>query len=539
MTRIFLITLTVLAASLPASAQRLRPLAIPAEVSKPPEAPARAVAPVTPDPSTRVTIPVPLKLACDRLTQSSEPAQGVAGGSEVERITTALSPFLGEIGTGEAVMAVLTDLKLDKDSAWPNAAPNQKQLLVRQALWLTGTCAQLVAYDAAAKEKDDGVAGHEALVTGDLSLTRLGAWQAPLHRLALDGAASSVATHASKVLEDSKERVSLLMRQHDLSKLFSAALFTGTALSTQGVTLQRQAASTTGRVQVAESEVTQPVTLLSVESMHWGSRGESRFDGSVRGLIGFKPVETLASITAAPAKAEKAAADAAKPAADAAAPELQPGLASILRPALLLGFGGRLGWFSRRSMEASIVGQAIASRLTSDKVIVDASNPDTLIARRANDTNLTQWAGELGLEVKLFDAPIRLVHAEGGLATPALSVGAGFRYDSRFHPTGSLADLGLDRPERRLYARVLFDPVKFVDSREVGEPGKTLTFGFGFDYEKPWFGTRTSSVRVPDSFRFIIMGDLNILRAVSGDAKKDAAKKSEGTAAPAGAAANR
>jgi hypothetical protein len=398
-----------------------------------------------------------------------------------------------------------------------------------KAYALTGVCSTILEIQRSEATDGDTSSGHRALIEAQLSLSRLRKWQ----RSMFSHLTTSVDTarpraqlaHASTTIEDQ-------MQDHGLKRLLSASMFAGTIQGPSGVTLEGDSV-VSGRehaTQVKQTFTAQPSVVVNIDSLHFGWEGDHLLDASVRGSVGFRPIQTIVAVgglasksstktetstttidgTTTTVKTDVTTTDSTK---------LDATMASVLQQAFVFSGGGRVGLSSRANIETSLTGQLFATVLTDDKLIVESPNATSVIASGANDAGLAAGGGEVGIDVRFYDAPLRVIHGEGSTLSPWISVGAGIRYDSRFKATGALQDLDLGHAERRWYAHLTFDPVKFLDGREVGDKAKTYDVGLGVEYDAPF--KTGGSIKVPQSFKFLIRGDFNILSAAGGDSKKE------------------
>lgn len=445
-------------------------------------------------PALRFTVPGALADACERLGQQPVPKRR----DDASAVQESLESFLHAIVATEVKdLTAMLGLRPYKDEASS----------VDRANWLTGTCAAVFARVVADAANHDSFAGHEALVRTHQTLSRVKKWQ---RSLATGSTRTPSLTSASDQLSEAQDSLNTVMKAHGLMGLVSAAVFAGGTVGSNGLAVRRPLGDTKNSVTVPETNSTVPVSLIKVETTHWGWEGESTFDISVRSSFGFKPVDTLAVVSEKVDSALTSAPSVAKAAS----------IASLTRPALYSAFGLRAGAYSKRNIEISLATQTTVARLTDEKVLVDPGSPDTLVGQLPTGANRTAWAWELGGEVNFFDNPLTVIHAERGVATPAVSFAGGYRWDSRFRPVGELKDLQLKGPEKRLYFRAMFDALKVLDPRTDASTPKTFDFGFGVEYERAVH--RGDGTHVPSITRWILRGDINLLSATK---KEESAKK--------------
>ena len=371
--------------------------------------------------------------------------------------------------------------------------------------WAIGACALIVSNHVLADidpaKPDDG---HRELVELDFTLSRfnhwLEKWRTSQRKADATAAGAADMTEALERVNQERARVAAEMRRHDLLNPFSAAFFAGTAIGGSG-RLIGDLGDAAVRNRISEREASLQTTRFTLESAHFGWQGEHMADGSFRAQVGFQPVLTVLSATTE--SAGKAA------------------VVSVLQPALVTSVGGRFGFPMEKIIsELSFVVSTGAARPTADAVTFDDKKPPLVASPVKDGSTKTAWFSETGFEFTMFDNPVRVLHAEKGLVNPAVLVAGGYRYDARFRADefSSLGD-GFTASPHRLYFRFMVDTVKTVSRREVAEKPKTFDLGFGIEYER---SLGTSSV--PSTTRFVIRGNINLLKAAGSDAEKEKEK---------------
>ena len=399
-----------------------------------------------------------------------------------------------------------------------------------RALALAGVCARLLQEEAADLPDTETPEVHAALVESQWSISILGKWGKALSKQ--KGAPTpELVTRSTRQLVEAERAVDQQMGAHALDRMVSAGLFVGTMVGGSGRRLTPQT-NDPDELSLKETPSTVPVALLNIETKHWGALGPHTVDLSFRSVAGFKSV--LVPLLATGVKKDATSVVTTRTTAangstitetttTATETQLKAVPTTALQEAFVFGIGGRVGAYSSRGgFEVSLVGLAVGSTIWNDQLLMEAGNTDAVVGRPANNASRTEWAYEVGPELKLFDNPIRVAHAEGGMVSPALTIAAGYRYDTRLRPTGALASeaLGLRNSEGRLYFRVMWDPIKNLFPRETAAPAKPFDLGVGVESDSPAWGQGATSI--PRNTRFIIRGDINLLRVgfkESGDKK--------------------
>lgn len=372
--------------------------------------------------------------------------------------------------------------------------------------WALGACAQRYAIRARAIGDADGAEGHRELVQLDFNVARLKTWFGKAVKATQSDADAADATAARTHIENALLDLHAFMSDHGLLNPFSAGAFFGTAIGASGLILSGGSDAVKNRI--SETEQTLPLTTLTVESTHFGWRGEHGADASFRAHVGFRPVLNVV-----------------KASLDQDTADSTPALVAVLQPALFTDVGARVGLpLERINGEFSFTAIVGASRITTDPVTFDDKKPALIATRMSDRASKTAWFSEAGVELMMFDNFLRVLHAEKGLVTPVVRIAAGYRVDSRFAQENMP---GLVADPHRLYFRSMVDLNKLVAGRAFGDPAKAFDFGFGIEYDR----SLHASSDVPSSTRFLIRGDINLLKA----AKKDDSAAKEKSAAAAGA----
>jgi hypothetical protein len=435
-------------------------------------------------------------LLCDYLAQNHASAQAALG---LKDLLTAVKGSAKELND----FAAANGFDLDDASGGDGTDTPARRV------WATGACATLIKWEASQVTDDtatNSADNHLALVELDLALTHVDHWldmQSNLINQKPVPNTAAVVTQANDRFQSALASVHKIMQAHQLLNSFSAGLFAGSAIATTN-RLVGTAGDSSVTSRIVETDSTSQVNSLTVESAHFGWEGEHHVDVSFRAQAASRPVLNLLSASTGGS--------------------VTPATVAVLQQALVVSAGARFGIpFEKPNLEVSGVMQLGADQVTSDAVTFDDKKPPIVATGFTPSSRAASFA-EFGVELNLFDNPVRVLHAEKGLVTPAVSVSAGYRNDSRFDPANYP---GLATSPDRLYFRFIVDAVKTVSTRNVGETAKPFDIGFGLEYERAWFHSTSS---VPSSIRFLIRGDINLLKAAGSSDKNT----STPPAAPAG-----
>lgn len=289
------------------------------------------------------------------------------------------------------------------------------------------------------------------------------------------------------------------LKQRGLFAKFSAVLISGASLvdASQPKASGTPATTVTQDPPKTDSTASQAVGTVIWQSRHFGDQALERLelDWSLGGRLGMQPVLNLMSSA---------------PAADA--PAGSPTTVSAVHQNALVWTAGVHGHFPLQGIDSEIgfYGATGSSTLTSLPKAIGTGSGAILAVPLDGGGNRTAWLWESGLTFDIFDNALEQIHAEGGAISPQFQALVALRRDDRF--AGS-AYSSYRKPESRLLFRLTLDAIRVLDKRQLGEPGKTFTFGFVVEHER---GMAVSGPRVPAATRFLLRGDLNLLNAIAG-----------------------
>jgi hypothetical protein len=310
------------------------------------------------------------------------------------------------------------------------------------------------------------------------------------------------------------QQLQLTLKNRDLFATFAAVLVTGATLvdASQPEAKagdKKEAAADAKKGDGAEQDA-QALGTIVWQSRHFGDESIRVFDWSIGGRIGVQPVLNLVTDT---------------PAADVPPGENPPVVSAVHQNAFvwtagvqmnkpIRGIDSEFGWY----------GSTGSSTLTSLPKAVDKGQGSFVAFPLDYGAQKTAWLWETGMTFNVFDNPLEQIHAEKGTTSPQFQALVGVRRDERFR--GGVYD-DYDRPTARLLFRLTLDAIRVLDRREFGEPSKPFTFGFVVEHER---SLASKGLRVPSATRFVLRGDINLLRALSGT--PGAEKKEKASEAP-------
>lgn len=293
------------------------------------------------------------------------------------------------------------------------------------------------------------------------------------------------------------------LKKHDLFATFSAVLVTAASIvdasQPKADASQKATAAAASTPQKADSaeQGAQGLGLIVWQSRHFGDESLERFDWSLGGKVGVQPVLNLVTAT---------------PAADAAA-DAPAEISAVHQNAFVWSAASQLNVPVRGiNSEYTFYGSLGSSTLTTLPKAVDKGQGSFVAFPLDYGAEKTAWQWEAGAAFNIFDNRLEQIHAEKGTTSPQFQALVAFRRDGRFQGT---AYSNYENPMGRLVFRLTLDAIRVLDRRQFGEASKPFTFGFVVEHERSLAG---SGLRVPSATRFVLRGDINLLRALTGEA---------------------
>ncbi len=272
-------------------------------------------------------------------------------------------------------------------------------------------------------------------------------------------------------LADAGDAVHKQLQDHEIEETapLTGELRAGSALTDTG----SFAGASSNAVDTSSAEA---LAHIAWSTTHTGAIDKlSGRDLAVAGLVGLQPAMTVV-----------------KPASGT--------LEAKYQQALVIGAGLEVNGFAGRSETGAII-RAGFVRLGELAQVVDR-NGQAELALPAGTSGKVAPYFEAGMKFSLFDRPMALVHLTHTELSPRLNIEAAYRRDARFK------DLSSPGQQDLIVCRLMVDGLEIVDKR-TGVGNKTFVASFGFEYQKGREG-------LPYGFSFIIKGDLDLLKALSG-----------------------
>jgi hypothetical protein len=412
-------------------------------------------------------------------------------------------------GTAGAVPPSLAAVNCDRYVLTPKIAPTNEQSTLREVT------ACLEEVNSVLKElagKAPSATSNQEIIRARINYKRLKKWIPSRRRVTTPDAPAMEWLNARKAELEVGQQLPITLKKHDLFATFSAILIGGATLvdANQPEGEEDTAPSSTGeRAMATDAEQgTEALGTIVWQSRHFGDESIGTFDFSIGGRIGVQPVLNL--VTATPAAD---AAQGAPPDINAVHQHAFVWTAGVQAQHPYRGINSELGWY----------GALGSSTLSSLPKAVDKGQGSFIAFPLDYGAQKTAWLWETGFTFNLFDNPLEQIHAEKGTTTPQFQALVALRRDERFR--GRLFD-DYRRPESRLVFRLTLDAIRVFDRRQFGEPTQPFTFGFVVEHER---SLATSGLRVPSATRFVLRGDVNLLRALNG---MSAEAQSEDTVTP-------
>jgi hypothetical protein len=290
-------------------------------------------------------------------------------------------------------------------------------------------------------------------------------------------ARGGVSQAVERDLRELGERVHELMSSEGLQEAFAALLDTGIALADSGGARVRPA---------RDSSEAQARGVVGWESRHFGEDG-ARAHFSLGGSLGFAPTMVLVRTGGSESTPQ-----------------------TIFQHAFVWDFMPRLS-FPAGDGEAALFGRWGQSRLTGDPEAFQRGEDTVVAVRIANDTGRIEHFLETGVEYKLYNRPLDVIHHEKDFLLPAFSLALGYRMDNRLRAWGNaFGDLSA-RPDRMFYRMsVSLNRIANLTQKDIlrKEP---ISIRFSVDHDRPLRGSQ-----VPPATRLIFGGDVDLVKAFRG-----------------------
>jgi hypothetical protein len=308
-------------------------------------------------------------------------------------------------------------------------------------------------------------------------------------------------------LAELRQAVHDALRAHGLNDPLTAMIFTGASFGDASPTQSKAAAGTDAKTtKKAEESPAGPSAQVLFESPHFRDDENGWAHFAFGGRVGFQQVMSMV-----------------KPTTEAGAAPTDTTPVAVYKDGLVWNVGVSAYTLAHGPSEAYVRASIGGTRIGDTRSILTAENGQGFIAVPADaDAKVSAMRWEVGIGWNYYGRPMEIAHLDKGLMNPAFSAFLLRRQDQRFKKTGDLADF--EHPETRWVYGISVNLRNLVRS-DGGDvpPTKANTFDFGFSVEREF--ARGSGLRIPDSTRYIVRGEINILRALAGATEKKADPK--------------
>ncbi|MEO6236435.1 MAG: hypothetical protein ABIQ52_05505 [Vicinamibacterales bacterium] len=303
------------------------------------------------------------------------------------------------------------------------------------------------------------------------------------------------AIRLKKAVDALEDAVHDALKSHGLQSPLTAMLFTGAAF---GDTPTAAGAAADGNK--AENNKVTPSATIVFESPHFRDDKSGRLHFAFGGRIGFQQILTMVLPTTDGSSA-------------AAAP------VGEYKDGLLWNFGGSAYATTTGRSEAYVRLLTGGTRVGDYRTVVTGENGQGFISNPVdNETSQTAPRWEIALGWNYHGRPMEVAHLQKSLLNPLFSAFVNRRQDGRFKKSRDLA--GFANPELRWvygFAVNLTDILRTDGIAAGASKANTIDFGFAVEREIP----RGSGLRIPPSTRYVIRGELNLLKAFAGSASEN------------------
>ena len=353
---------------------------------------------------------------------------------------------------------------------------------------------------------------HEALAAEFLTMRRLAQWVSDVVRSYQRIRKDNPNVKNPDELRDGPELIAELTNQfesyrfdvrdqaqkHNLLQPFSGVLKAGAAFLERGSSTETVPTATREKAAgTASTTSSSPLAHIDFESKHFGAERGSLVDASFTSSFGFQPALAFFKPHEVTINNEKTTA------AEATAYE----------NAFVFNVGGNLHVSKFHVGEVSVTGRVGAVNLVNDVTIVEQGAQSYIAVPFGGDN--TRLYGEVGVMANLYDKGLDMAHLEKTSLMPLFHIEAGFRRDPRFGSVGPQ----FFNPTSRTFLRVSADNVPVLAQLSDSTEAKTFSLAFAWEYEGPSiFGNPgPGQLNIPSGNRFVIRGDVNLLKALKSD----------------------
>lgn len=292
---------------------------------------------------------------------------------------------------------------------------------------------------------------------------------------------------------------------YGLNDPLTAMIFTGASFSdANGVQAEGEGAPEATSATEPEGSPLGPAAHVVFESPHFGDDEGSWLHFAFGGRVGYQQIMSMVK----PVSGDDAAA-------------VDPTPVAEYRDGLLWSVGATAYTLSRGASEAFVRVSVGGTRIGDARSVLEAENGQGFIAVPVeNGQPLSAPRYEIGLGWNYYGKAMEIAHLEKGLMNPAFSAFLMHRRDKRLKGEGDLATFS--SPEERWVYGISVNLRNLVKSdRGETTPTRANTFDFGFSVEREF--AHGSGLKIPDSTRYVLRGEINVLRALAGRSEKQPA----------------
>ena len=348
--------------------------------------------------------------------------------------------------------------------------------------------------EAARNARSDETVDAEALVQVHVNYKQLKRWVSFARSLVGRTDPPSISQGDGIVLQKAinslDKETHAALEGHGLRSPLTAMLFTGAAF---GDTPAKTGTSTDAKK--AESNKVAPSAAVLFESPHFNDDEHPLFHYAFGGRIGFQQIMTMM-----------------KPTGEGVPANATP--VGEYKDGLLWNFGASVYSSTTGRSEAYVRVSTGGTRVGDFRTVVTGENGQGFISNPVdNDTSQTAPRWEVGFGWNYYGVPMELIHLEKSLLNPLFSTYVMRRHDERYKKRGDLA--AFNNPELRWVYGFSVNLKSFLRSDGVAvAASKPNTFDFGFAVEREI--ARGSGLTIPSNTRYVIRGEMNLLRAFAG-----------------------
>ena len=304
----------------------------------------------------------------------------------------------------------------------------------------------------------------------------------------------------SRHLDNIDKSIHALLTRRGLHRTMSAVARSGTTLVD---------VANDGKIGFGESSAPLPQSFsVLLSTKHWRDE-EGKVDLSLTGQIGTIPILAIYRSDNGRGNADSEMSD-----DTSTSTAMSNGMLALHQSGLIYESQFNVNFHVPGNAEVSLFWGIGQTRLWSRAANIDLPQQVSPVQLAMNGPGLSAYRHGLGLEYKLYDQEMDIIHHNKSLLSPVFSFGGGWRWDERLRALSgrSMSEGGTPC---RFYWRLGFDLRQIIWQRKVKDKGKINSYGIRLVADRESGGT------VPTANRLVLELDVDLGKLLMGNATSD------------------